>query len=313
MRKRIVLFGATGFVGDAVRTALSADHDVIGVVAPRLSTQARDCGSLLAEARGLELPADTANALSGADVVINAAGDPDASSLDEGRLYGANALLPALVLEHARRAGVRRLVHVSSAVVQNDKPLLDDSEEMSGFSPYSFSKILGEQVLRAAGATGIDVVRYRPPSVHAAGRRVTRMVAKIAKSPLATVAHPGDQPTPQALLPNVASAIACLATSDERPPPVVHHPTEGVTVSSLMIDLGGGRPPRRIPRWMAKRLVALAKLAGRLHRPTAANARRVELLWLGQEQSESWLSRIGWRPPVDRAGWKALGEGTPGP
>src|SRR6266508_2810270 len=130
MRKRIVLFGASGFVGGAVRAALSADHDVIGVVAPRLSTQARDCGALLAEVPDLELPAGTATALAGADVVINAAGDPDASSLDEGRLSGANALLPALVLEHARRAGARRLEHVSSAGVQNDKPLLEHSEEM---------------------------------------------------------------------------------------------------------------------------------------------------------------------------------------
>jgi len=310
MRKRVVLFGASGFVGSAVQSELSNDHEVIRAVAPRCSTRARDCASILSEARDHKLLPELVTTVSGADVIINAAGDPDASSRDDDRLFGANALLPALVVECASRAGVPRLVHVSSAVVQNDKPLLDDSEDLRGFSPYSNSKVMGEEVLRTAKTTNVTVVRYRPPSVHAPGRRVTRMVSRIARSPLATVACPGIQPTPQALLPNVASAIAFLATTEEPPPAVVHHPTEGVTVSSLMSDLAKGRSPRRIPRWIAKSLVVLAKGIGRLHRPTAANARRVELLWLGQEQAESWLSRVGWRPPVDRAGWRALGEGT---
>jgi len=310
MRKRVVLFGASGFVGSAVRAALDNDHDVIGVQAPRLSTDARDTATLVAEARSFDRMQALVDAVSGADVIVNAAGDPDASSHDENGLYGANALLPALVLECAQRAGVPRLVHVSSAVVQNDKPLLDDTEDLRGFSPYSFSKVVGEEVLRTAGTTELSVVRYRPPSVHAPGRRVTRMITRIARSPLATVAFPGDQPTPQALLPNVASAIAFIATTDQQPPAIVHHPTEGVTVTSLMTDLGGGRVPRRIPRWVAKAVVGLARRVGRLHRATAANARRVELLWLGQAQAESWLSRVGWRPPVGRSGWEALGGGS---
>lgn len=310
VRRRVVLIGATGFVGSAVAEALSSHGDVVPVASPRLTSGARTVDELRQAVAAQELVrAELVRQFADADVVVNAAGDPDASSLDHDVLFGANALLPGVLLAAAIEAGVPRFVHVSSAVVQNDRPTLDASEDMDGFSPYSASKVLGEHVLRAATAAGCDVVRYRPPSVHAPGRRVTRMIARIAGSPAATVARPGQQPTPQALLPNVASAVAFLATTDKVPPAVVHHPSEGVTVTTLMSDLSGGRSPLRLPRALARSLVAAAKLVGRVHQPTAANARRLELLWLGQAQAPSWLTDAGWQPPVGREGWQSLTTG----
>jgi len=239
-------------------------------------------------------------------VLINSAGIPAASSLNRDALFGANALLPRLLLEAAALAGVHRLVHVSSAVVQNDKAVLDDSEVMRPFSPYSASKVAGELVLRHAPPAGVHIVRYRPPSVHAPGRRVTRMIGRIASSPMATVARPGDQQSPQALLPNVGAAVAFLATCQEVPPAVVTHPREGVTAAGLMRDLSGGAEPRVLPRWFARGVVGSAKVAGRVHRPTAANARRIELLWFGQSQSSSWLTSHGFSHPVGPEGWQHL-------
>lgn len=136
------------------------------------------------------------------------------------------------------------------------------------------------------------------------------MVARIARSPFATVARPGDQPSPQALLPNVAAAVAFLATTDLAIPGVVLHPSEGVTVTSLMRDLSGGRAPRRLPRWVARAVIVAARAVGRWHRPTAANARRIELLWMGQAQGSSWLTEQGWRPPLSSRCWSELGSAT---
>ncbi|WP_418303095.1 NAD-dependent epimerase/dehydratase family protein [Nocardioides dokdonensis] len=301
-----MLVGGSGFVGSAVAVALGDACEVRLVPAPRLSTTARDESSLARAAREFPKPPMLVAALSDADVLVNAAGNPDASSQDEDCLFGANALLPAILIRAALDAGVSRFVHVSSAVVQNDRPMLDSTEELREFSPYSSSKIMGEVLVRNL-AEGIEAVRYRPPSVHAPSRRVTRMIRRIAGSFASTVASPGTQHTPQALLPNVASAIAYLATVKGPIPSAVHHPSEGVTVTSLMQDLSGGRKPVRIPRWLAVVTVRTARAVGRLHRPTAANARRLELLWLGQEQADSWLTESGWRPPVGRHGWKALG------
>jgi hypothetical protein len=44
---------------------------------------------------------------------------------------------------------------------------------------------------------------------------------------------------------------------------------------------------------------------GRLPR-FAADLRRVELLWFGQRQADSWLTLQGWQPPVGVEGWRDL-------
>ena len=304
---RIAVLGSSGFVGAAVVQALH-DHDVVRVRTPRLTTPARTPAALVAEANGHPAVAVLAEAFDGCDAVVNAAGDPDASSLVLDALYGANALVPRVALTAAVLSHVPRFVHVSSAVVQNDKKVLDESEDLRPFSPYSASKVAGEWVLREQLPPDIAVIRYRPPSVHASGRRVTRMIARIARSPMATVAGPGDSPSPQAQLPNVAAAVAFLATTHQSPPDVVVHPSEGVTTGGLMRDLSGGREPRHLPQPLARLVVVLAKLGGRVHRPTAANARRVELLWFGQGQSSSWLNGAGFVPPVGHDGWSHLDE-----
>ena len=311
---RVALLGATGFVGSAVADAMAGNElEVVGITSPRLRTDARRAGDLIATAARHDAVQSLAQALHGCQVVVNAAGDPDASSLDADRLFGANALIPRVVLEASARAGVERFVHISSAVVQNDKAVLDESEDLRPFSPYSASKVAGEEVLRDHPPDGVTVVRYRPPSVHAQERQVTRMIRKIARSRVATVARPGDQPSPQALLPNVGAAVSFLVTSRLEPPAVVIHPFEGVTSAGLMRDLSGGGDPVCIPRWLAKLVVATAKFLGRLHQPTAANARRVEILWFGQGQSPSWLTGQGFVPPVGPEGWSALGNGPSEP
>jgi nucleoside-diphosphate-sugar epimerase len=306
---KVAVIGASGFVGAAVVNALrTRGCEVKAVRAPRLRTALRQPADLLDAANSDPVLGALATELAGSAVVVNAAGCPDASSLDEQLLLGGNALLPAICALAAARAGARRLVHISSAVVQNDVPVLDESEDLRPFSPYSESKVAGEEVLRNLAQPGFQVIRYRPPSVHAPDRRVSRMITRIAGSRAASVARPGDQPTPQALLPNVADAVAHLATTRSQPPGVVVHPSEGVTVVSLMRDLSGGREPLRLPRSLAATVVRAAKVVGRWHGPTAANARRVELLWLGQGQTESWLIRDGWQPVAGPEEWRRLGE-----
>lgn len=307
--KVVALMGASGFVGSAVRARLvERGHRIVTIPSPRLTTASRDTEELIRGARSSSQVGEVAVRLRGVDVVVNAAGNPDASSSDADALFGANALLPRVVAEAASQAQVPRLIHVSSAVVQNDRAVLDESEETSPFSPYSASKVAGEDVLRRMPVPGISVTRYRPPSVHDPSRRVTRRVARIASSKLASVAAPGTQPSPQALLVNVAAAVEHLATCAPTPPPVVVHPWEGLTTEDLMVVLGGGRRPVKIPASLARSVVASARLAGRLVPSAASNARRVEVLWLGQRQGASWLTTQGWAPPAGIDAWRELGK-----
>jgi nucleoside-diphosphate-sugar epimerase len=301
---RVVVVGASGFVGSAVVAALRAEgHEVVSLRAPRLAgvVEMPDPEVI----RGLPVVTELEALFDSADAVVNAAGDPDASSTDVGALLAANALLPAVLAAATARSPRMRFVHVSSAVVQGRQAVLDAGPPLDGFSVYAQSKARGEQ-LAAALAPDRTVV-YRPPSVHAADRRVTRMIARIAASPLATVASPGTQPSPQALLANVASAIAFLATTEQDVPPVVIHPHEGLTAASTM-ELLGGRAPRRLPRGLARTVAYLLERVGRSSPAMAANARRVEMLWFGQEQAPSWLTSHGWVPVAGLEAWTELGR-----
>jgi hypothetical protein len=40
----------------------------------------------------------------------------------------------------------------------------------------------------------------------------------------------------------------------------------------------------------------------------AANARRLEMLWLGQDQADSWLTQAGWRPVAGHERWLEIGR-----
>jgi nucleoside-diphosphate-sugar epimerase len=290
-------------VGSAVAAALrERGAEAMTMHAPRLLSMgsASWCG----------MPPDSvvaawASQLRGPQVVVNAAGDPDASSRDMDALEAANSWLPLVLALGSERAGCSRYIHVSTAAVQGRRPVLDDSPEMAPFSPYSKSKAAGEARLRAAGGRGVVV--YRPPSVHAVDRRVTQMTARIARSSVSSVISPGDGPSPQALIENVGAALAHLALTPSTPPSVVIHPWEGITTGGLLLALGGRRP-HQVPRTLGRSCLALMQLMGKLSPHIAADVRRVEMLWSGQAQAQSWLSQDGWSPVAGVEAWQELGR-----
>lgn len=299
----VAVFGASGFVGSAVVDALKRrGAAVVQVQAPRVPpTPALEAAKYIKSAATTR--ARLVASLEGCTAVVNAAGNPDASSSAEPELVAANAVCVALIAQAARDCGVARFVHVSSAVVQGAAPVLTEDAWTKPFSPYSRSKALGEELAIQFGPG--ETVIYRPPSVHNPDRRVTRAIHRLASSPLSTTVAPGKAHSPQALLHNVADAVAYLALCPTAPPTVVIHPWEGLTTAGLL-EVLGGKAPRLVPRFLANAmLMALRGVSGVAPR-LEANRRRVELLWLGQEQASSWLTRSGWIPPKGPEGWRSL-------
>lgn len=287
---RIGLVGASGFVGSAVADALQRRGvDVVPVSAPRLPDVDEPAATALLE-----------GALNDCSAVINAAGISEATSGDEAALMGANAALPGLI---AKVAAGRRFVQISSAAAQGRVEILDSDPQTSPVTPYARSKAEGERrVLSISG----DIVVFRPPGVHAAQRRVTRSLHKIATSPISSVAGRGERPTAQAQLPNIADAVAFLATAPAGLPQIVHQPSEGLTTAELLRRLSGGQQPKHLPD-----LACRTAVRGLVRAPSAAlraQGRRLEMLWLGQGQAPSWLTSAGWTPPADLSGWDRMGE-----
>ena len=240
---------------------------------------------------------------------LNAAGNPNASSSKVQEMLGPNALLPVIAYKSACMAGVSRFIHISSSTVQGDIPVLDSSYDFRPFSPYSQSKVLGEQWLSKEVNQDTELVIYRPPSVHSRGRSVTQKIEIFARSRLASVSGDGADPSPQALLENVADAIVYIADSPNFLPDVVHPPGDGLTSESLLIALGGGREPKHLPLKLSKTIITICKQLEKLFPKLSANRRRLELLWFGQDVDKSWLESAGWVPPLSLAAWERLARG----
>lgn len=292
--KTILVIGASGFVGSAVcNAAIARGYTVLKAPPLRISPT----GHLISGEESVSL---FRSQVTRADCVINAAGLPEATASGT-ELVAANAVLPAYLARECNSASTR-FVHISSAAVQGRTKTLNADSRTDAFSPYSESKAAGEKsVLRYCNA-----IVYRPPGVHGPNRRVTRRITKLAVSWASTVAGDGKQNTPQALIENVADAAVFIATIDKAPPPIVSHPSEGISTSELLIALGN-REPAHLPTPLARLAIAVAFSIGRLVPPVSGHARRIELLWFGQNQARSWLEANGWQPPISKDGWHRLG------
>lgn len=299
---RVAVLGASGFVGEAVSEALRRrGAEVSELRSPRISTRARTPAQMHSVVDHDVVQA-LAHSLATVDVVVVAAGIANAMDGATDVLYGANALLPlTIALAAQKQERLVRLVHVSSAGVQGRLQCLDETTRRAPFSPYTYSKSMGEELL--AGFP--NVVIFRPTSVHGAAREVTRRLKRLMRSRVASVAGPGEDPTPQVLVENVADAISFTSLIEGEPPPIVLQPWEGLTTAALVRVLGRHEPVH-ISALVARPTVMCARAMGVKSAKMAALSRRLEMLWFGQRQVESWLTTVGWEPVVAMDGWERL-------
>ncbi|WP_051864742.1 NAD-dependent epimerase/dehydratase family protein [Streptosporangium roseum] len=164
MSVTVLVTGAGGFVGSAVVRALAAEPGV----SARLLAHRRP---VAADRPGDVVTADLADAsslrgrLDGADVIIHAASEVGS---DPARCERVNVLGTRNLVEEAERAGVRHLVHVSTAAVHGLGPHrgLPEGSPPAPVSPASRSRREAERLTAAAGA-----VILRPFFVYGEGDR----------------------------------------------------------------------------------------------------------------------------------------------
>jgi nucleoside-diphosphate-sugar epimerase len=305
---RVAISGRSGFLGSAAATALhGAGCETVAVSAPRLRAEPR---SVIATAddwcRTESVVADEiVERLAGCDALVIASGLAAAASSDTPRLFGANAASPLVLCMLADRAGIARVVHVSSAAVQGRRDPLDETVEVEPFSPYSASKAAGEAAVRAQCASdGVELLVYRPTSVQGRTRAVTRQLVRLASLPVRP--SPGGAPVPLALVENCAAAIVHLATCADARPGVYLHPWEGLTSGSVFDVLGGRRRRLPLPAALVRAVAPSLARRGRARPAVGARARQLESLFLGQRQVATALSASGFNLPTGADGYARL-------
>jgi UDP-glucose 4-epimerase len=171
---RILITGATGFVGHAViRDLRAAGHTLSGTTRQADRPQGPD-GVPLYRVPDFSQPIDWGRFVAGADVVIHLAGRAHMTHEDGPQaidLYRATNRDGARRLaEAAAAAGVKRFVFMSSIKAVGEETFAEPFSERSPPAPedaYGISKWEAEQTLaEVAGRTGLELVVLRPPLVY---------------------------------------------------------------------------------------------------------------------------------------------------
>ncbi|HNE88535.1 MAG TPA: NAD-dependent epimerase/dehydratase family protein [Actinomycetota bacterium] len=182
---RVVVTGAAGFVGSHLVEALAARGDEVVAVDCLLSDsysaaiKAENLQSLAGlpgvECRNVDLRTDDlAAVVAGADAVVNEAAMPGLmkSWTDFDVYVGCNLLAVERLLVAVERAGVGRIVQISTSSVYGRFAVGDENLPTEPFSPYGVSKLAAEKLVLAHVANfGLDAVILRYFSLYGPRQR----------------------------------------------------------------------------------------------------------------------------------------------
>src|SRR5690606_91596 len=199
---RILLTGATGFIGSRLLEALLARGHRVVMVSRRETMSGRPGVQHISRdfAHALN-PSDWVGAVQDIDVVINAVG-----ILREQRGQRIDALhhrAPAALFQAAAAAGVRRIVQISA---------LGADEEAT--TAYHLSKKAADDVLASLPVEGVIV---QPSLVFGQGGASTAMFTMQASQPVIPLPGRGDQLVQPVHVDDLVAVVVALATRKSAP------------------------------------------------------------------------------------------------
>jgi nucleoside-diphosphate-sugar epimerase len=303
---RVLLTGATGFIGREVATTLVGGGMVVR--APIFGGEA-PAGVEVVPGVDLTAPSLPAGLVRGVDVVIHCAARAhvtrETASDPLSAFRAANRDATLRLAEAAAANGVKRFLFLSSIGVLGERTgevPFGASSSPAPAVPYAVSKLEAEQGLLELGArTGMEIVIIRPPLVHGPGapgnfRRLLRLVATGFPLPFAGI----DGRRSFVGRSNLCSLIKVAMTHPAAPrSPLLPADAETLTLPELLNEIAAGLGK-------GSRLFRLPFLGAVAHVPKFGAALRKLTDSLVVDGSET-RSRLGWTPPVTaHAGIRAM-------
>jgi 2-alkyl-3-oxoalkanoate reductase len=266
MAERIAITGASGVVGGAAARVLLARGDtVVGVQRGELPTDLTDLG---AQGRRADITSSAdalAQAFAGCDAVVHAAARVEITGPWE-EFERVNVHGTRTVIEAARRAGVSRLIMISSPSVAHAGHALvgasaGPADPDAARGHYSRSKALAEQMALDADGTDLAVVVIRPHLVWGPGdTQLTARIIDRAREGRLVVIGSGAALIDTTYVDNAGDAIAAAvdhaADSRVRRRAFVVSNGEPRTVSEMLTRIaesaGAPGPARSVPFGVAR-------------------------------------------------------------
>ena len=299
---KVLVTGASGFVGRAVVAALALDGDEVHAAVRHAPTPPFPPEVAVVLHGDLAEPVDWAPRLAGIDAVVHLAGIAHAGpGIAEERYDRINHGATAALADAARAAGVARFVFVSSIRAQTGPAadrIVTETDAPRPTDPYGRSKLAAE---RAVAGSGVPFTILRPVLVYGPGVKGNlRALMRLAALPVPLPFGALTARRSLLSLANLAGAIrfvlrheACASETY-----VVADPG-AITIAEIVTALrrGMGKKPGLIavpPALLRLALTALGRGANweQINGALVADARK--------------LVAAGWRPEPDAKG--ALAE-----
>ena len=320
MPERVLVTGATGFVGSHIATTfVEAGYQVRCSV--RASSNTRwICGLPIERVTvDFDRPEDLAGAVNDIDIVVHAAGLTRARRASD--YHRVNVEGTRRLAEAALGAGVRRLVLISSLAARGPDALTKDGRDRPA-SPYGRSKLEAETRLHSLNER-MEAVVLRPSAVY--GPRDTDLLPLFKMARGGWLVVPPDlnflQPVYVADVARVALAAACNEAVSFGPFPVaeavrytwhqmiamlegaLERPVRPVRLPAFVFEMAG-----RVAEWAAKPLGSSPVFDTRRARDLAMHAWTCDpsgteraLGWQvevplseGLKRTARWYREVGW-------------------
>lgn len=166
---KVFLTGGTGFVGaNVLRELLAGGADVRALARPNGDRRNLEGLTFELVEGDLDDPALLTRAMQGCEWVFHVAAHYSLLRRDRAAIYRANVDGTRHILQAARAAGVKRIVHTSSVAAVGVPPkgtVADETFQTTAdelVSDYKKSKFLAEQLARDAAREGLPVVIVNP-------------------------------------------------------------------------------------------------------------------------------------------------------
>lgn len=300
---RVLLTGASGFVGRAVQARLLSDNEHSLRSAMRQLPDKTPRELEFCFAPGLGPDSDWNMALQNIDAVIHCAArvhvmqEQAADPLAEFRRTNVEGTLR--LAQQAVEAGVRRFVFVSSIKVNGEWTLPGEAFSADDLpaanDPYGISKLEAEEGLLAlAAASGLEVVIVRPPLIYGPGvkanfQSMLRWLNKGIPLPLGAIENRRSLVALDNLVDLLVICLVHPAAAGER---FLVSDGEDLSTSELLRRIGQalGRPAHLLPvpqSWLegGARLIGREDLSQRICGSLQVNIDKTR-------------ERLNWTPPV---------------